>query len=77
MVNYEKMTKEELVKVIERKQLRIVELECAVDSVKDLIASSSGVAGLHLNGDIADWDSLRSGGSFEEWLSAFDDAIDT
>jgi hypothetical protein len=41
-----------------------------VQSLDDLIAQSDGVAGLHLNGDIADWDSLLEGGRFEGWLIA-------
>jgi hypothetical protein len=32
------------------------------------------VYGLHLNGDGAPWDSLRTGGFFEEWLLDFDKA---
>jgi hypothetical protein len=33
-----------------------------------LISASHGVAGLHLNGDVAPWDDLLKGGSLEEWL---------
>lgn len=36
-----------------------------------LIENSDGVAGLHLNGEIAPWDSLSAGGHFEEWLFPF------
>lgn len=45
-----------------------------VNSLNDLIDSSHGVAGLHLNGDVAPWDELLSGGRFEEWLMSLDDA---
>lgn len=45
-------------------------------AVRDLIAESHGVDGLHLNGDVASWAELRTGGYFEEWLMAFDEALD-
>ena len=38
------------------------------DSFDLLIASSDGVAGLHMNGDLAPWGELTEGGRFEEWL---------
>lgn len=40
------------------------------ESVEVLMANSHGVAGLHLNGDIASWGELTEGGRFEEWLLA-------
>lgn len=43
-----------------------------VKDIEDLISDSSGVYGLHLNGDGAEWDSLLSGGRFEEWLYNWD-----
>lgn len=46
-----------------------------LDAVTDLIAESHGVAGLHLNGDIATWDELRKGGRFDTWLIDFDEAL--
>lgn len=49
-------------------------LTAGLQAVADLIAESDGVAGLHLNGDVATWDELRTGGRFEDWLLAFDDA---
>jgi len=33
-----------------------------------LMGHSTGVAGLHLNGDVAPWSELTEGGRFEEWL---------
>lgn len=45
-------------------------------AVASLIHNSKGVAGLHLNGDVATWDELRTGGRFEEWLYEFDDALE-
>jgi hypothetical protein len=44
--------------------------------VEDLINSSNGVYGLHLNGDPAPWDDLLTGGWFEGWLGGFDEVID-
>ena len=46
-----------------------------LEAVESLINESHGVSGLHLNGDLAPWDELRTGGRFEEWLIAFDDAL--
>jgi len=43
-------------------------------SLDDLIAASTGVDGLHLNGDVAPWEELREGGNFQEWLQPFDEA---
>lgn len=42
-----------------------------LDAVQDLINNSYGVAGLHLNGDVAPWDELLEGGRFEGWLKDF------
>ncbi len=44
--------------------------------VRDLTANSEGVAGLHLNGDVADWESLLPGGSFSPWLQSIADLED-
>lgn len=35
------------------------------EELRGLISESSGVAGLHLNGDLATWDELLPGGMFE------------
>lgn len=45
-------------------------------AVQALINESAGVAGLHLNGDVAPWSELRSGGAFENWLMELDNAIE-
>jgi hypothetical protein len=61
----------------ERNGLRI-ELATArkgLEAVSDLIGSSNYVGGLHLNGDPAFWQDLRTGGKYEEWLEAFDAAL--
>jgi len=44
----------------------------ALLSLDELISSSGGVYGLHLNGDQAPWDELCVGGRYEGWLIAFD-----
>lgn len=49
-------------------------LVSGIEAVAALMDESSGVAGLHLNGDVAEWHSLRTGGHLENWLLAFDEA---
>jgi hypothetical protein len=49
-------------------------LNLLLDDLDALIDNSEGVANLHLNGDIACWESLRQGGSFETWLMRMDEA---
>lgn len=53
-------------------------LEGLLDDVYGLMRESEGVAGLHLNGDVADWASLDEGGRFERLsnMSAARAAID-
>ena len=46
----------------------------ALNKVFDLIDESEGVAGLHLNGDLAPWSELTDGGRFEEWLCGLEKA---
>lgn len=46
----------------------------AVAAVRELIAESRGVDGLHLNGDVATWAELSTGGWFEAWLIDLDNA---
>ena len=47
-----------------------------VDDLHCLINESDGVAGLHLNGNIANWDELTKGGACEWWLSSLDELQD-
>ena len=42
--------------------------ERLINCFTTLMENSSGVAGLHLNGDVAPWSELTKGGQFEEWL---------
>lgn len=37
--------------------------------LEELAANSEGVAGLHMNGEVADWESLFPGGTFGAWLA--------
>ena len=43
------------------------------EALTSLIQESTGVVGLHLNGDVAPWDELLAGGRYEEWLLAYND----
>lgn len=45
-------------------------------ALANVMSESEGVAGLHLNGDVAEWDSLTRGGKFEDWLKAYDEVRD-
>lgn len=56
-------------------EAREARLRTGLDTVKALIENSRGVDGLHLNGDIAPWDELRTGGRYEDWLKEFDAAL--
>ena len=51
-------------------------LENAIIGVAALIAESNGVNGLHLNGNVATWGELRTGGKREQWLFDFDLALE-
>ena len=48
-----------------------------LEAANALMNESYGVSGLHLNGDVAPWSELRTGGRFEEWLIEFDDALES
>lgn len=51
-------------------------LVLGINAAANLMDNSTGVDGLHLNGDIAPWGELRTGGMFEEWLVDFDEALE-
>ena len=61
-------------------RLQNIQLKTHIAALKDALnqlqESSEGVAGLHLNGDVAPWDELREGGRFEEWLMVFDEELE-
>jgi len=65
----------EIDKLIVKLHQKIDSAEAGLEAVASLINESHGVLGLHLNGDLAPWSELRTGGEFEEWLIAFDDAL--
>lgn len=50
-------------------------LKRGLDAVDALISESLGVTGLHMNGDIAEWDSLLEGGFYEDWLIDYSRAL--
>ena len=43
--------------------------DLALQELSDLISESSGVYGLHLNGDLSPWDEIEQGGRFERFTS--------
>lgn len=75
-MNYLDLDREELLALLYSKDSTINELKFGLSEVATLIDNSTGVVGLHLNGDIAQWSDLRTGGRFETWLLGFDDALD-
>ena len=44
------------------------ELKKLVSDLGELMRQSTGVAGLHLNGDVAVWDSIQPGGQNGPWI---------
>jgi len=69
-------------RALERSTREIVALKAELKTttlgllaVKALIEESHGVVGLHLNGDVAPWSELSTGGRFEQWLVDFDTAL--
>ena len=49
-------------------------LRSALEEVKSLIGETTGVYGLHLNGDLSPWAEIEQGGRFER-LTLLDDAL--
>lgn len=51
-------------------EIELIAAKCdrLTESFATLMEHSTGVAGLHLNGDVAPWSELTEGGRFEEWL---------
>lgn len=71
MKDIEKLKKCELVDLIESNNRLTCQLVLAIRQVRELINESHGIYGLHLNGDVAEWDSLLIGGCYEEWICEF------
>ena len=46
--------------------------EAVLFDLDALVNNSEGVSGLHMNGEIAPWESLLDGGSFGSWLSSLE-----
>lgn len=59
---------------IERLKAVIDKCQAALNEVTDLVSESSGVYGLHLNGDVSPWDEILAGGRFER-LTSLDEAV--
>lgn len=70
----EESIRDEIVEVLAEKYDR-QKLISGILAVGDLIEESRGVDGLHLNGNVAEWGELRTGGMYEDWLSEFDEAL--
>mgnify|MGYP003654228609 CR=1 FL=1 len=75
-MDYDNMTREQLITKLSDHDYRLEGLRKGMKTVRDLIDSSEGVAGLHGNGDVAPWGDLLLGGSYEEWLGDFCKAYD-
>ena len=54
----------------------VTKLVLGINAAANLMDNSTGVDGLHLNGDVAPWCDLRTGGMFEGWLVDFDEALE-
>lgn len=74
-MDYKSLSVEELVEQLNQRDKLIQTLTLGIEAVEDLIDSSGGVSGLHQNGDLAEWPTLRTGGNFESWLEDFDSAL--
>lgn len=68
-MNYNQRGKQWLANELDKRDKEIHRLRLAMKDIAILIDNSQGVAGLHLNGDVAKWSDLLIGGRFEEWLS--------
>ena len=56
------------------KDAEIARLREGIEAVRGLMDESTGVYGLHRNGDGAPWSELEEEGQFEGWLAAFNKA---
>ncbi|MAH46987.1 hypothetical protein CMI37_14260 [Candidatus Pacearchaeota archaeon] len=62
---------------IRKLEAKVKRLQLGIADVSDLIDESTGVAGLHLNGEDAPWSDLLKGGRYEDWLINFSIAVET
>ncbi|WP_114154706.1 hypothetical protein [Chromobacterium haemolyticum] len=63
-----------LASMAEQRNLLLAALSGLVEDIQGLMTESEGVAGLHLNGDVAPWQELEAGSRFER-LSHLPDAV--
>lgn len=61
---------------LEQERADSAKLRKGLTAVEELIADSSGVYGLHRNGDVSPWSELLEGGQFEAWLIDYCIAMD-
>lgn len=57
-------------------EVRIERLVKGLQAVASLMGESEGVAGLHRNGEIANWDELLTGAWLEDYHAAMNEVID-
>ena len=55
----------------EKAEAENTKLQAKNTQVCDLISESQGIAGLHLNGDIATWEELMHSFDFHTWLDTY------
>lgn len=55
---------------------RLEKFRKGLQAVADLMGESDGVAGLHRNGDLANWDELLTGPWLEDYHEAMNELID-
>lgn len=55
---------------------RLEKFRKGLQAVADLMGESHGVAGLHLNGDIATWDEILQNAWMEDYHEAMNELID-
>ena len=62
--------------MIKTNESRLEKLVKGLRAVAGLMAESQGVAGLHLNGDVATWDDLLQNAWLEDYHEAMNELID-
>lgn len=59
----------EIIALRQQRDQLLAALKCVTEDILMLICESHGVAGLHLNGDVAPWGELEAGGRLERLMS--------
>ena len=70
----ENLVRTHLAPLLTAKDAEIARLREGIEAVRGLMDESTGVYGLHRNGDGAPWSELEEEGQFEGWLAAFNKA---